>query len=270
MNGIVSKLDVELGERVVGSTMMTGTEMMRIADLNIMEVRVDVNENDIIRVSDGDTAIIDVDSYAYMDKKFEGIVTSIANTANDKPTPDAVTEFEVKIRILAESYKDLQEEGKKYPFRPGMTASVDIITEIKSDVIAVPLSSVTTRPPVKEENGSNEEGSGNEENSSEGSNSNSESDNSQSDNGNSNSKGGADIKEDVEVVFVNDNGTAKKVEVKTGISDYDNIEILEGVEEGQEVVTGPFVVISKRLEGGELIKTPEEKDEKEKTEEDNK
>jgi len=265
MNGIVSKLDVELGERVVGSTMMTGTEMMRIADLNVMEVRVDVNENDIIRVSDGDTAIIDVDSYAYMDKKFEGIVTSIANTANDKPTPDAVTEFEVKIRILSESYRDLQQEGKKYPFRPGMTASVDIITEIKNDVIAVPLSSVTTRPPVKEEKGSNEEdGSGNDENSEEGTNSNSE-----SVNGNSNGQGRVDIEEDVEVVFVNDNGTAKKVEVKTGISDYDNIEILEGVEEGQEVVTGPFVVISKRLEGGELIKVPEEKDEKEETEEDN-
>jgi HlyD family secretion protein len=269
MNGIVSKLDVELGERVVGSTMMTGTEMMRIADLNIMEVRVDVNENDIIRVSDGDTAIIDVDSYAYMDKKFEGVVTSIANTANDKPTPDAVTEFEVKIRILAESYTDLQEEGKKYPFRPGMTASVDIITEIKNDVIAVPLSAVTTRSPVKEENGSNKEGSGNDENSGESSNSNSESENSQSDNRNSNNKGGLDIEEDVEVVFINENGTAKKVEVKTGISDYDNIEILEGVEEGQEVVTGPFVVVSKRLEGGELIKVPEEKDEKERTEEDN-
>jgi HlyD family secretion protein len=269
MNGIVSKLDVELGERVVGSTMMTGTEMMRIADLNIMEVRVDVNENDIIRVSDGDTAIIDVDSYAYMDKKFEGVVTSIANTANDKPTPDAVTEFEVKIRILADSYRDLQEEGKKYPFRPGMTASVDIITEIKNGVIAVPLSAVTTRPPVDEENGSEEEGSDNDENSDDNSNSESNSENSRSGNSNNNNKGGQDIEEDVEVVFINDNGTAKKVEVKTGISDYDNIEILEGVEEGQEVVKGPFVVISKLLEGGELIKKPEENDKEKKTAEDN-
>jgi HlyD family secretion protein len=251
VNGIVSKLDVELGERVVGAALMTGTEMMRIANLNIMEVRVDVNENDIIRVSDGDTAVIDVDSYAYMDKKFKGIVTSIANTANDKPTPDAVTEFEVKIRILSESYKDLLEEGKKYPFRPGMTASVDIITEIKDDVIAVPLSSVTTRPPVKEEDESDEGDSDNEEDE------NTESDADRSSSRSSSNRPGGEVEKDVEVVFINDNGTAKKVEVKTGISDYDNIEILEGVEIGQEVVIGPFVVVSKRLEGGEMIKPTE-------------
>jgi HlyD family secretion protein len=251
VNGIVSKLDVELGERVVGAALMTGTEMMRIANLNIMEVRVDVNENDIIRVSDGDTAVIDVDSYAYMDKKFKGIVTSIANTANDKPTPDAVTEFEVKIRILSESYKDLLEEGKKYPFRPGMTASVDIITEIKDDVIAVPLSSVTTRSPVKEEDESDEGDSDNEEDE------NTESDSDRSSSRSSSNSPGGEVEKDVEVVFINDNGTAKKVEVKTGISDYDNIEILEGVEIGQEVVIGPFVVVSKRLEGGEMIKPTE-------------
>jgi HlyD family secretion protein len=257
VNGIVSKLDIELGERVVGSNMMTGTEMMRIANLNVMEVRVDVNENDIIRVSDGDTAVIDVDSYAYMDKEFKGVVTSIANTANDKATPDAVTEFEVKIRILNESYQDLLAEGKKYPFRPGMTASVDIITEIKNDVIAVPLSAVTTRPPGDSENKSGEGESGSDEHNEEESGTN-----------NSRSNNPDNIEKDVEVVFINDNGTAKKMEVKTGISDYDNIEILEGVEVGQEVVTGPFVVISKRLEGGELIKTTEEKKkDEEKTEE---
>jgi len=251
VNGIVSKLDIELGERVVGSNMMTGTEMLRIANLNIMEVRVDVNENDIIRVSDGDTAIIDVDSYAYMDKKFKGIVTSIANTANDKPTPDAVTEFEVKIRILNDSYRDLQEEGKKYPFRPGMTASVDIITEIKDDVVAVPLSCVTTRAPVKEGEESDEDNDDSESDSQSG----------------SSNRQNQKVEKDVEVVFINDNGKAKKVEVKTGISDYDNIEILEGVEVGQEVVTGPFVVVSKRLEGGEFITTNGEGDKKETSEE---
>mgnify|MGYP001820049897 CR=1 FL=1 len=247
VNGIVSKLDVELGERVVGSNMMTGTEMLRIANLNIMEVRVDVNENDIIRVSDGDTAIIDVDSYAYMDKKFKGVVTSIANTANDKATPDAVTEFEVKIRILNDSYRDLQEEGKKYPFRPGMTASVDIITEIKNDVVAVPLSCVTTRSPVKEEDEADSEGSDKDEENDEN-----DSDSQPASSGSSSAQN-PEVEKDVEVVFVMDNGKAKKVEVKTGISDYDNIEILEGVEVGQEVVTGPFVVVSKRLEGGEFI-----------------
>jgi len=249
VNGIVSKLDVELGERVVGSNMMTGTEMMRIANLNIMEVRVDVNENDIIRVSEGDTAIIDVDSYAYMDKKFKGVVTSIANTANDKATPDAVTEFEVKIRILNESYKDLQEEGKKYPFRPGMTASVDVITEIKDEVIAVPLSAVTTRTPVKNDQNDGEASENGDENNDDAD------EGSRSASSESNNGGDERVEQDVEVVFINDNGTAKKVEVKTGISDYDNIEILEGVELGQEVVTGPFVVISKRLEGGEIIKS---------------
>lgn len=251
VNGIVSKLDVELGERVVGSNMMTGTEMMRIANLNIMEVRVDVNENDIIRVSEGDTAIIDVDSYAYMNKKFKGVVTAIANTANDKATPDAVTEFEVKIRILNESYEDLKMEGKKYPFRPGMTASVDVITEVKEGVLAVPLSAVTTRAPKSDKNqeGDDNDNSGEEE-----------------EEENSNSMNQVEEpEEEVEVVFVNDNGKAKKVQVVTGISDYDNIEILEGLEIGQEVVTGPFVVVSKRLEGDELITSKSEEKESENT-----
>ena len=147
-SGTVSKLDVEKGERVVGTQQMAGTEMMRIADLTMMEVRVDVNENDIIRVTQGDTAVIDVDSYSSMDKKFRGIVTSIANTANTKSSADAVTEFEVKIRILNESFADLLSEIQSAsPFRPGMTASVEIITNTKSGVLSVPLSAVTTRNP---------------------------------------------------------------------------------------------------------------------------
>jgi HlyD family secretion protein len=197
-----------------------------------------VNENDIIRVSEGDTAIIDVDSYSYSGKKFKGVVTSIANTANDKASPDAVTEFEVKIIILNESYKDLQDQGIKYPFRPGMTASVDIITEVKYDVLSVPLAAVTTRKPgnnkEKDEGVENEEGSETSDQES--------------------SVKAAEVKEDEEVVFINDNGIARKIKVKTGISDYDNIEILEGLEMGQEVVVGPFLVISKRLEGDEHIK----------------
>lgn len=235
VNGTISKLAVELGERVVGTEMMSGTEMLRIADLNEMEVRVDVNENDIIRVSVGDTAIIDVDSYTYTGKKFKGIVTSIANTANDKASPDAVTEFEVKVKILNESYRDLQEKGTKYPFRPGMTASVDIVTEIKENVLSVPLSAVTTRKPGEPGPEQNEETVEVEDQTVE------------------------PVENDVEVVFVNDNGIAKKVKVKTGISDYENIEILEGLDLGQEVVTGPFVVVSKRLQGGENIKSTQEK-----------
>ena len=230
VNGIVSKLDVEKGERVVGTSMMSGTEMLRIADLNVMEVQIDVNENDIIRVSLNDTAIIDVDSYSYMDKKFRGIVTEISNTANTKATPEAVTEFKVKVRILRDSYADLLKDNA-YPFRPGMTASVDIITNVKDNVLSVPLSAVTTRDMTVSE--------GNEE------------DNTDQEGTKSDS---VKTKSDVEVVFVNDNGTAKKVAVKTGISDYDNIEIINGLKEDQEVVSGPFIVVSKRLKGGETIK----------------
>ena len=149
--GTISKLNVEQGERVVGTQQMAGTEMMRLADLNQMEVQVDVNENDIIRVNEGDTAIIDVDSYSAMDKKFKGVVTAIANTANPKTSPDAVTEFKVEIRILNDSFSDLLSEIQgPSPFRPGMTASVEIITTTKSNVLSVPLASVTTRNPKLE------------------------------------------------------------------------------------------------------------------------
>ena len=239
--GTVSKLSVEKGERVVGSNMMSGTEMLRIADLNKMEVRVDVNENDIIRVAMGDTAIIDVDAYSYMDKKFKGIVTSIANTANEKVSTDAVTEFEVKIRILNSSYQDLvRERNIKTPFRPGMTASVDIVTEQKKDILSVPLASVTTRDPKKMDRFSNEDEEEGEESSGE-------------------SRQGIGEDDLKEVVFVNDNGVAKMIEVKTGISDFDNIEVLEGVAEGEEVVSGPFLVVSKRIKDGDRIKQTEKK-----------
>lgn len=158
VDGTVSKLSVELGERVVGTQQMAGTEMMRIANLNNMEVRVDVNENDIIRINIGDTAIIEVDSYTYMEKEFQGIVTAIANTANDKASQDAVTEFEVKVKILNSSYEDLIKEDGDSPFRPGMTASVEIMTETKKDILTVPLSSVTLRSPeIEKDSTSNEE-----------------------------------------------------------------------------------------------------------------
>ena len=231
--GTISKLDVEKGERVVGTQQMAGTEMMRLADLTQMEVKVDVNENDIIRVSEGDTTIIDVDSYTYMDKKFTGIVTSIANTANQKASADAVTEFEVKIRILNESFKDLLSEIQgPSPFRPGMTASVEIITTTKANVLSVPLSAVTTRTPSQLRTIGQEGGDAVQVSS-----------NSATDKSN-------EIKE---VVFVNRDGKAKMIEVKTGISDYDNIEILEGLTEGDVVISGPFFVVSKRIKEGDLI-----------------
>ncbi|MFY0654594.1 MAG: efflux RND transporter periplasmic adaptor subunit [Cyclobacteriaceae bacterium] len=233
MSGIVSKLDVEKGERVVGTSQMAGTEMLRIADLNQMEVRVDVNENDIVRVSLGDTAIIDVDSYSYLDKKFQGIVTAIANTANPKASADAVTEFEVKIRILNESFKDLQTDSQS-PFRPGMTASVDIITETKRNILAVSLGAVTTRKPKKDKKEGEEKSK--------------------------------EKDEPIEVVFINEDGKAKMVEVETGISDFENIQILSGLSGEEEVITGPFLAVSKSLKDGDLIKLLE-KDEDKKDEE---
>ena len=232
VSGTVSKLDVEKGERVVGTQQFTGTEMMRIADLNKMEVRVDVNENDIIRVNLGDTAVIDVDSYSHMDKKFKGLVTAIANTAKDKVSQDAVTEFEVKIRILNESYADLLKEGTRFPFRPGMTASVEIITDTKYNVLSVPLSAVTTRVPSDENEESNE--SNGEE---------------------STAITNNDDKQ--EVIFVHEDGKAKMVQVEVGISDFENIEILSGIEEGTELVSGPFLAVSKRLKDGDPIKSKE-------------
>jgi HlyD family secretion protein len=217
VSGIVSNLLVEQGERVVGTQQMAGTEMLTIADLSKMEVRVDVNENDIVRLTLGDTTIIDVDSYAFTGKRFKGVVTSIANTANTKVSSDAVTEFKVKIRILNSSYKDLVKEGKKYPFRPGMTASVEILTTSKDNALSVPLSAVTTR-----------------------------------DNQLDTLAGGTTKSK--ELVFINDGGIAKIREIKTGISDFLNIEILEGLKEGEEIISGPYIVVSKELKDGDKIK----------------
>lgn len=241
ITGIVTKRAVELGERVVGTAQMAGTEMLRIADLSQMEARVDVNENDIIRVSLGDTASIDIDSYSHTGKKFRGVVTLIANTANEKASPDAVTEFEVRILLLSESYRDLLEANPgAAPFRPGMTASVDITTEVKENVLSVPLASVTTRRPgddEEEKDGDGEDESGTVDE----------------------SKPKAKEVEVQEVVFLSVDGTAVMTPVKTGISDFDHIEIIEGLEEGQKVVKGPYLVVSKRLKDGDGIVEKEEK-----------
>ena len=229
VSGIVSSLLVEKGERVVGTQQMAGTEMMTIADLSKMEVRVDVNENDIVRLSLGDTTIIDVDAYSSTGKKFKGIVTSIANTANTKASADAVTEFKVKIRILNSSYQDLVLAGNKYPFRPGMTASVEILTTSKNDALAIPLSSVTTREDKLD------------------------------------TLAGGTTKSK-ELVFVSEGGVAKIREVKTGISDYENIEIVQGLKEGEEVISGPYFIVSKQLKEGDKVKkmsAPKPSEEKE-------
>ncbi|MFN3802454.1 efflux RND transporter periplasmic adaptor subunit [Belliella pelovolcani] len=217
VNGTVSKLLVEKGERVVGTQQMAGTEMLRIADLSRMEVRVNVNENDIIRISLGDTTLIDVDSYASVAKRFKGVVTSIANSANTKASMDAVTEFEVKIRIINESYAELVTEKNRFPFRPGMTASVDIITQKKTNILSVPLAAVTTR---EDQMTTTADGS----------------------------------KKPKELIFVVENGRAVQKEIKTGISDFDNIEVLEGIAEGEQVISGPYFTVSKQLKNDNLLK----------------
>jgi HlyD family secretion protein len=234
VSGTVSKLSVEEGERVVGTSQMAGTELMRIANLNSMEVRVNVNENDIIRVNAGDSAIVEVDSYSGKDEKFRGVVTQIANTAKDAVTLEAVTEFEVRIRLINDSFKHLANNRRNTtPFRPGMTASVDIITDKKKNVVSVPLSAVTTRVAGADKKGANIRNTSN-------------TDAPETD---------QPRKEEQidEIVFVNRNGKAKAVKVKTGISDFDNIEIVSGLKEGDEVIYGPFRAVSKVLKDGSLV-----------------
>lgn len=241
VTGIVSKLSVEKGEKVVGTAQMAGTEMLIIANLDNMEVQVDVNENDIIKVKESQSVVIDVDAYTSTGKKFKGVVTEISNTANTTASADAVTEFQVKIRILPESYQDLK-QGSRSPFRPGMTASVDIITNEQENVLSVPIAAVTTRTaeqlqqkgatakPVSQEKDEN------------------------------NKKENKNQEEEIkEVVFVYDKekGEAVAKEVKTGISDFENIQILSGLKEGEEVITAPFNIVSKLLKNGEKVNKEE-------------
>ena len=224
ISGTISKLNVEPGERVVGTKQMTGTEIMRIANLNNMEAVVDINENDIVKIKVGDSAKIDVD--AYLNEQFKGIITEIANSADNKVgSGDQITNFKVKIRILEDSYKHLLKgKPENYsPFRPGMTASSDIITNVKKDVIAVPISAVSVR-----------------------------SDTIGSKKYSKNEKPAAKTNK-FEVVFINNNGKAELKVVKTGIQDDNNIEIIDGINEGDEIITGPYNLVSKKLKPGDKI-----------------
>jgi HlyD family secretion protein len=233
-DGTVSKLSIEMGERVTGASQFSaGTEIMRIANLESMEVNVEVNENDIVRVAMFDTCLIEVD--AYLDKKFKGIVTEISTSANTLGvSADQITNFNVKIRILPESYAEMVDTGSmiRSPFRPGMSATVDIQTETVFNVLAVPIQSVTTR--------SDTSGIVNEEDV---------------------NKELAATKEEVkEYVFLAREGKAFMQEVKTGIQDNTYIEIKNGLEEGQDVITAPYRAISKRLKNDDVIKVVDKKD----------
>jgi HlyD family secretion protein len=216
MTGSVSMLLVELGERVAGTGMMAGTEMLRVADLSRMEAQVEVNENDIPRVKLGDTATIEVD--AYIDYKFKGIVTEIASSAKTTGvSADQVTNFDVKILVLSESYKDLADKGNKHPLRPGMSATVEIQTETKLGILTVPIQSVTTRTDTTKVVQTT-------------------------------------AKDDIRtLVFITDGERALAKDVKTGIQDNSYIEILSGVAEGDRVISAPFSAISKKLSDSTLV-----------------
>ncbi|MDR5589398.1 efflux RND transporter periplasmic adaptor subunit [Christiangramia sp. SM2212] len=233
MTGTISKLDAELGERVVGTQQMAGTEILRVANLDNMEVEVDVNENDIVKVSVGDSTIVEVD--AYLGKEFSGVVTEISNTADNELTTDQVTNFKVKVRILKESYADLMEgKSENYsPFRPGMTATVDIITNKRMEVIGIPISSIVIKSDTTSTKKSfSAKPAGNDE-------------------------------EKFECVFVKDGGKAKLRVVETGIQDDSNIEIKKGLKKGDIVITGPYSTVTKSLDSGDEIEVKKEGEEKE-------
>lgn len=238
VSGIISKLSVEKGERVVGTLQMAGTEMMRIANLHSMEVQVEVSESDILKVSLNDRVDIEVD--AYLGRKMLGKVTEIASSASNVGTvaglnlnSDQVTNFVVKIRIDPESYKDLVSDGRRYPFRPGMSASVDIYTHLAENAISVPIVSVTAQEDEnlkKMKKQEEEEGPQKEE---------------------KKDAIGADAVK--EIVFVVTGDTVAVREVKTGIQDNNHIEILSGLQEGESVVTGPYSAIARKLKGGTAV-----------------
>ncbi len=226
-SGTVTHLTSEKGERVVGTAQMAGTEIMRISNMNVMEVQVNVNENDIVKIHRGDSADVKVD--AYDNRVFKGVVTEIANSAvfnSAQNMSDQVTNFVVKIRLAPSSYPDLIKKGE-FPFLPGMTASVDVKTNTKAGVIAVPIAAVTTRNPVID----------------------------------ATAKGGA-VNATAKTptsgvqtwVFLYNGGKAKAVEVKTGLQDLDYYEVISGLKVGDEVVSGPSMAIAKTLNDGDRLK----------------
>jgi HlyD family secretion protein len=249
MDGVISSMIIKKGERVAGNSFSIGTEMMRVADMNVLEVRVDVGENDVVKVNLGDSADVEVD--AYNNRKFKGVVTQIASSTKgglQSLTSTDVTQYEVRIRLDKESYKDLIDPArpKKFPFRPGMNASADIKTKRHDNVLCVPINAVTTRvigsdktiADKKKEDQKIQKAAGEKE---------------------ENTVVSSDELEEI-VFVVQKDGKVKKVVVKTDIQDINYIELKSGLNEGDEVVTGPFNAISKTLkDGAKVIVVPKEK-----------
>jgi HlyD family secretion protein len=241
MDGVISLLNVKKGEKVVGNSMMAGTEILRVADMQQIQVRVDVSENDIPKVKLGDSAIVEVE--AYSNRKFKGIVTQISSSNNGASTQNPlantssdVTNYKVYVRILPESYMDLIGKGN-FPFRPGMSANVDIQTKRHINVLSVPINAIATR----EKNDSlkvkpNES--------------------------NMNAQSSTSSDDDVDVIafVLQKDGTTKKVKVKTDIQDITYIEVTEGLKEGDEVITGPYDVVSRTLKETDKVQVVEAKD----------
>jgi len=237
MDGIISLMNVKKGERVAGNSFNVGTEMMRVADMSSIEVQVDVGENDIPKVKLGDTAIVEVD--AYTNRKFKGLVYKIANpntsTTTGTTTSTEVTNYKVHIRLLPQSYHDLTISTHGFPFRPGMSASADIQTKTKLNVLSVPLNAVTTRDKKSDKAPSDK------------------TDDKPKDQQSTAKSTSADDDIDEVVFILQKDNTVKKLKVKTAIQDLNYIEVLEGLKPGDEVITGPYSVVSKTLKDGTLV-----------------
>lgn len=236
MDGVVSLLSVKKGEKVAGNSFNVGTEILRIADMDKIEIRVDVGENDVPKVKLGDSALISID--AYNERKFKGIVTQIASSNNGASAQNAlattstdVTQYKVYIRLLPESYKDLLGKGS-FPFRPGMSANADIQTRTQLNVLSVPINAVTTREKPDSLKATVP----------------------------ANNTGGSNDDLDVIVFVKNAENKVKKVKVKTGIQDINYIEITSGLKAGDEVITGPYDVVSKTLKEDDKVKVTDKKE----------
>ena len=241
MDGVVSLLNVKKGEKVAGNSFNVGTEMLRIADMDKIEIRVDVGENDVPKVKLGDSALISVD--AYSDRKFKGLVTQIASSNNGaaasalSAAATDVTQYKVYIRILKESYADLLGKGS-FPFRPGMSANADIQTKTQRNVVTVPINAVTTRE-KNDSIGTDKKKNKEDENTTMATN-----------------------EDDIEVVvFVKGaDNKVTKMPVKTGIQDINYIEIMSGLKGSEEVITGPYDIVSKTLKKGTQVKVVDKKE----------
>ncbi|RZK42783.1 MAG: efflux RND transporter periplasmic adaptor subunit [Pedobacter sp.] len=242
VDGVVSKLSIELGDRILGTSQMAGTEIMRISNLTTMEVNVEVNENDINRVNVGDSANVEVDAFA--DKKFKGVVTEIASSSTavgaTTTSVDQVTNFSVKVRLIAESYNEMKGGAKDLPspFRPGLSATVDIESESLTS-LAVPIQSVFTGEAAR----ATDAKAGNTQDMDK-------------------QKSKLNDKKIKQYVYLFDEkaSTVKKAEVTTGIQDDQYIIVKTGLKAGQDVVSGPYSSIQNKLKDGMKVeKTTKDK-----------